>query len=236
MAKAVKKRGFRFPMGRAEMITGLCFTALFITALPVLVELVFRLAWPKASAGAQNVALYILSFIIIIIGFHNYLKQSFRDILDAKLDALGAILLAYIGYYAAAYLMSLLLWLLGAGENPNTSAIFEQVRLNRGQVIVISVLLGPVVEETLFRGVVFGGIRQKSRAAAYIVSFLVFAFYHLWSAVLAGPSWGLLLTALEYLPASLALGWCYERSGSVWGPIILHCLINVVSVTVAWGW
>ena len=38
---------------------------------------------------------------------------------------------------------------------------------------------GEAEVEVLFRGVVFGGLRRKSRLAAYLIAFLVFGFYSL---------------------------------------------------------
>jgi len=39
-----------------------------------------------------------------------------------------------------------------------------------------------------------------------------------------------LLAALQYIPAGIALGWTYEKCNTVWGPIFLHMTINAVSV------
>jgi membrane protease YdiL (CAAX protease family) len=62
----------------------------------------------------------------------------------------------------------------------------------------------------------------------------------LWEYVIAGFNggsfdFGVLINLLDYLPASLALAWSYEKSGSVWSPILLHALINVLSITAVLG-
>ena len=35
--------------------------------------------------------------------------------------------------------------------------------------------------------------------------------------------------ALAYVPAGIALGWTYEKSNTIWGPILLHMAINAIS-------
>jgi membrane protease YdiL (CAAX protease family) len=96
-------------------------------------------------------------------------------------------------------------------------------------MFVTTVLLAPVVEETMFRGALFGSIRLRSRAVAYIVSALAFAAYHLWP-FLFTDMWRVnALYALQYIPASVILAWCYERGNSIWAPITLHALINLLA-------
>ena len=38
-----------------------------------------------------------------------------------------------------------------------------------------------------------------------------------------------LLAALQYIPAGIALGWTYEKSNTIWAPILLHMTINAIS-------
>ena len=88
----------------------------------------------------------------------------------------------------------------------------------------------PLVEESLFRGVVFGSLYRKSRLLAYVGSVGLFCVYHIWQFAAAYGDPALLLYAVQYLPVSIALCWLYERTGSVWSPIFLHMLLNGLSV------
>ena len=78
----------------------------------------------------------------------------------------------------------------------------------------------------------FGAIRTKSRIAAYIVTALLFAVYHLWPYFIAEFAWMDLLYLLQYIPIGLILAWSYERSGTIWTSILVHALINYVAVSV----
>jgi hypothetical protein len=152
------------------------------------------------------------------------------------MDTLTSILICYFVYMISLYAVALFLNIfLDNLENPNDAAVTSMAKLNPNTMIVIGVLLAPIVEEVLFRGVVFGTIRKKSRVLAYIVSALLFAVYHLWEYMLTGFSWDLVLYLLQYIPAGIILCWCYERSKNIWGSVFLHMMINYVSITVSIG-
>ena len=57
-------------------------------------------------------------------------------------------------------------------SNVNDTSIMELTQQNYTLMAIGTVLLVPVVEETLYRGVVFGSLYKRSRVAAYTVSTL----------------------------------------------------------------
>lgn len=230
-------RPFKYPMTKNELLCGCVFLPVYIIILPKLVGLLAAYVNPDIKSDSLYIVFYLVSFIIVFFMFRNFLKSSFSDFIDNKLGTLFSVLSGYLSNNIMIYLVSVLLLVFNTGANPNDEAVIEQIKLNPNTMIAVSVLLGPIVEETLFRGVVFGSIRRRHRTAAYLISFFVFAAYHLWEYFLAyfGTTgffnWNLLLNLLQYLPASLALAWCYERSGTIWSSIFLHMLINALNIT-----
>ncbi len=80
----------------------------------------------------------------------------------------------------------------------------------------------PAVEETLFRGVLYGALRRYAPAgAAALASALIFAGGH--------------LTLVGFLPLALlglVLAWLYERTGSLLVPAVAHGVFNAFSVAI----
>lgn len=227
-------------MTRSETILGLVWIPVHAALLPWLLVLAFQHMLGRSGAAVSdptlNLSYYAVSFIFVFIFFFRYLKTALKDLIDNILPSLQAIVFAYLFNALMLYLLSLLLGAVSADAlSPNTREIIGQTKLNAGTIVVVAVLLAPVVEETLFRGALFGALRTKSRVLAYIVSVLLFAAYHLWRYFLGGFDWTLLLYLLQYVPAGLALAWCYEKSGSLWAPILLHAAINFVSVRILIG-
>ena len=105
----------------------------------------------------------------------------------------------------------------------------DLVLANRYAMMFVTIILAPIIEETLIRGLVFGSLHRTSRALAYVVSCFLFVFMHNWQYFALYPVGSVLLSCLPYIPAAIALGWVYEKSSTIWAPITLHALINAMS-------
>ena len=97
-------------------------------------------------------------------------------------------------------------------------------------MLLIVVFLAPFVEETLFRGLVFGGLKERSRPMAYAVSCALFALLHVWQFAVAGRDPGYFLQMVQYLIPGLVLAWAYDHSGTLWASIGLHAGVNALSL------
>jgi membrane protease YdiL (CAAX protease family) len=88
--------------------------------------------------------------------------------------------------------------------------------------ILLIVIAAPVSEEVCFRGMLFGGLRERlPRVAAALVAGLVFGGLHALTGVTAVPPlivFGFLLSLL------------YEKTGSILPGIVLHMLNNSVAL------
>ncbi|SHI19115.1 hypothetical protein SAMN02745823_03212 [Sporobacter termitidis DSM 10068] len=234
------KTQFKCPMASSERIAGLLYLGVHIFALPWLLTYfytnVLRHMNVVMTGPDLNLVYYIIGFVFVLIFMFRFLRTSFSDLLDNPLRALQSVVLGYLfNYVAVSAVFFLLSFLLKNVVNPNSQEIINQTKLDPNVIIVVAVLLVPIVEETLFRGALFGTLRSKSRLLAYVVSVALFSVYHLWQYFLGGFDWMLLLYLLQYIPAAIALCWCYERSGSIWAPILLHAAINFISIKVTIG-
>ena len=93
-------------------------------------------------------------------------------------------------------------------------------------VVLIAVVAAPLTEELIFRGCLYGILRQVGgRFTAIAVSSLLFALIHGHIPSLAG---------LVILAVGLSL--LYEKTGSLWAPILLHAGFNGLSIygTLQW--
>lgn len=222
---------FRFPMSKTELLPGAIYIPVHIIVLDFLIPMIMKSVAPNAAGYWSSIIYFGVSCLFILVAMHSFMGKSFSDLISCRMDALTGIVTGYFGYYVLRWLLALIFWLVGRGGFPAPAGILSQAPINPGTVTVVAIVLAPIAEEFLFRGVVFGGLRHKSRLLAYTVSFLVFAFYCIWSRFFSGFGWDILIDFLYYLPASLALCWCYEKGGSVWAPVLLHILINILSVS-----
>ena len=89
------------------------------------------------------------------------------------------------------------------------------------------VVLPPIAEETLFRGLVYTGMRSKLRfIPAAILTSLIFSSAHLQLGSGAPPLW---TAALDTFILSLVLCYLREKTGSLWAGIFVHAGKNSVA-------
>jgi len=88
-------------------------------------------------------------------------------------------------------------------------------------VVVIAVIVAPLVEELLFRGI----LQTLLRSYVGRPWLGVFVCAGLFASVHANP---------EHMPAlfvlGIGMGYAYEKSGSLWRPIFIHALFNGTTV------
>lgn len=216
-------------MKPGERLAALIYLPIHVFALPLLLPLIAPYL-PWTGSLALNIIYYVIGFVYVLVIFWRYLRRNF----DTLLDHPGRFLISVFGAYAIEFILSLfltnLLSLLGITMlSPNNAAVSGMAPQGYYKLFAISVFLAPFVEEVLFRGLIFGALVEKHRVLAWIVSVLAFSLYHVWQyAVTDSPL--LLLTAVLYFPASIALNWSYRYSGTIWGPIAYHMLTNCIAM------
>lgn len=105
--------------------------------------------------------------------------------------------------------------------------IFSQAEKLMG--LVALVLLPPIVEEFIFRGFLFGGLRTKMKfVGAALITSTLFAVPHLFAS-----SEGLLWVAgVDTFVLSMVLCYLREKTGALWAPIAVHGIKNAIAYTI----
>ncbi len=237
---AKKSGGLRFPMTDVERAIGWMYVFVHMFAMRYVLSALNKHVFPglgfTLSAGWLDFLYYAVGFVFLAGFLFHFLKESFADMCGRLADTLIAVLVGFVVYELFSGLINYVLALLFTRADAAAAAADHAQRLNPGKLALVGLLLAPVVEETLFRGVVFGTLRGKSAILATVVSVFFFAFYFVWQDMVFSFTPGVFLTLLRYVPAGLVLAWAYNHSHTVWAPIFLHILINCVTVTVRIGY
>lgn len=181
--------------GDGDLSTGTNVVVQLATALGfLLVPMAIAARWGAASVGEAPRRLGV---------------RGFRpSALKWMLAAIGAYLL-FSGVYVALF---------GAPEQEDIAESFGTLPL---QILLIAIA-APVSEEVCFRGMLFGGLRERlPRLGAALISALIFGGLHA-------------LTGLSAVPPLIAFGFIlcllYEKTGSIVPGIVLHMLNNSVAL------
>lgn len=224
---------FKLNMSKAARILGWCYLPLHLFVLPLLLNIFSFVSGTGLSDRTINVIYYGVGTAYILLFLRSYLRADFDTLLDHKIGNFLCLLSGYFFDILLSYAAIIALELIvGSVVNPNEEAIDTMAQSDYSAVFGLTVFLAPVVEETLFRGVVFGTLREKSRVLAYAVSVLLFSFYHIWQYAIAYSDASLFIYMIQYIPVSFVLAWLYDRSRTIWVPIIFHMLINALALVV----
>jgi hypothetical protein len=116
--------------------------------------------------------------------------------------------------------------LLGGMKNPQGCSISQAFGAEPYLAVISLAVIAPVVEEIVFRGFIYGGLRTRLGVAiSVIVSAAIFALAHTFS---VGGS--ILLLGPSLFVAGVALALVYERTRSLVPGMVLHASFNLIAV------
>lgn len=224
------RRSWRSQMTASEGQRGAVFFLLYLLVFPRLNAWVQRVLMGDGEAlvAEANVIYYLFLFIITLFVFWGFLRKDLEQLLDWLPENLFGVVLGLALAGGAALLLRQIPFL---PVNPISRQYAEEFAAAPTATLVLILVLIPVVEETLYRGLFFGQLRGYSRTLAMWVSILFYTLAHVWRYALeVGDILYLLPLALLSLPMSIALTWCYDNGGSVWSCVVLHGALNGLSL------
>lgn len=188
--------------------------------------IVWRLVSPKGFVNVLMQGMHLLLVLFVLIQFGRFeLKKMVYYVIPPKRVFFFWI---YAGIGLTAYYLPLN-FSEGIGPQP-PDFVFEYLCL-----FIARVVLAPIEEELLYRGLLYGTIRTKyGKFKAYIISILIFVFSHrhLWPYIIEGY-WDLFfmyliaLTVLAYF-----LTYLYESKRSLLLCMAFHSSANInVTIT-----
>ena len=226
-----KNYSFSGNLTNQETIGGFCYMAFQFLLLGDLLGWINGYLQNPLNTAELNFTFYLVNFIAVLLIFNDFLSKALRHAVRHLAILCQAVILGLAAYYASVYVLD---WAIGLlvphFSNYNDQAVIDLLRGNYFLTFAGTVILVPLAEETLFRGLIFRNLYGKSRWAAYIVSILAFAVIHIIGYIGQYSAVELLMAFLQYMPAGLCLAWAYTRADSIFAPIVIHAAINFVSI------
>ena len=225
-------------MNHTERLAGTIFFVVYLLVMPLLAQRLFSLFAllldTQIGAELQNALYYYLLFAATLIIFHRYIGHTTSRLLDNLDRAAVTLFLGLLIFYGANELLYRVFHVFfHSRANLNDVTIAAQVNAAPRTTALIVIFLAPFVEEILFRGLVFGCLREKSAVVGYAVSALLFAFLHVWTFALSSWDASYFALMLQYLAPGLVFAWAYDRSGTLWTSILLHAIVNALALYVS---
>lgn len=183
------------------------------------------------SQPQVNILFFTVNFLAVLWIFRNYLLAQIASL--PKL--FGRIVLASIGGFVAYWILNILMtWLIFSLDphffSINDATIQKLAAEDFYPMLFGTVILVPITEECLFRGLVFRGLYDHGPVLAWSISIAVFSAIHIVGYIGAYPSHTILLCFLQYIPAGICLAGAYRLGGSLLSPILIHAAVNLIGM------
>lgn len=190
-----------------------------IIGLPVL----FAMGYERTEAmGIWTISSFTICLIVVLLILRTAPKTTLRNKSKASVGAsigwaIGGIFLAYFSQIIAATI-EMYIFRIDPGSE-NTEAILALIK-SLPLVIVVSSIFGPILEEIIFRKIIFGSLYKKMNFFfAGLISSVIFAVVHMDFTHI------LLYTAMGF-----AFAFLYVRTKRIIVPIIAHISMNTFVV------
>ncbi|HIW33556.1 MAG TPA: CPBP family intramembrane metalloprotease [Candidatus Paenibacillus intestinavium] len=167
--------------------------------------------------GLYYIAIYPQRLTWSILGLRRFPMAHWKTILltTAFLMIVGTLVLIVTSYFG------------NATENSKTDSLMQNINLFTLAIALISAaVISPIYEEIFYRGFIYCWLRNRiGVGGGMIVSAFIFMIAHY-------PTTNTM--PLNFLDG-LVLAWIYERTGSIWPAVIVHGLINGLTIVIAVG-
>jgi len=140
------------------------------------------------------------------------------------------IIAAMVMLWGSIFFSLIIETLSGQTDSLNQSMLVELFKDNRLAIMVQAMIFAPVVEEIIFRGVIYRHFKKAGRyLIPLIVSTLMFASLHSLNAIFL-KQWADLWFIPMYGFMSLVLTYTYEKTQNLYSSILLHFINNTISI------
>ena len=217
---------------RQENLLGYIYLAFSHILLADLIAIVAYYWGYPISLPVLNIVYFLVNFISIVAIFHRFLGSSLQAAWKNIPKCLISVVLGFGVYYWGTILLSFVItWIDPNFANVNDQAITDIAQEYPRLIGFCTVFLVPVVEETLYRGLIFQQLQRKHRLLAYIISAAVFSSIHIVGFIGSANWLTLILCSMQYLPAGIGLAWAYERADTIVAPILIHMIVNQIGMS-----
>lgn len=182
---------------------------------------------PTIDLGVKDASLVsLLVFLLLLksagalfLGKRLGLLEGFKTL--SSLKAWGMIGLTYLGIYIVTRIGAMIMMWEGVSNSTNQATI-ENLHMNPFVLITFTVIMAPIVEELVFRGILMGRVFNPDSIVGLILSSLLFGLAHMPNSI---GVW------IVYAGMGFALGTAYRKFQKLEYCIMAHMINNTIAVS-----
>ena len=205
------------------------YAAQFIVGIPMLIILGSEALKTPLTATVFSTLVYTLSFLFLLLTF-KHLKPlkapvtrnelGFKDLVT--FSDIGLAIAGFFGYLAFSAILTALFsvfpWF---NLTENQPLLYSTLisPLNKVFAAIALIVFGPILEEVIYRGLIYGKLRKKhSLITSVLIVSILFGFLH--------GQWNV---GVDVFALSVVACLMRETTGTIYAGIILHVLKNTIA-------
>jgi len=179
-------------------------------------------------------SVFAISFLCL---YRRRIKECIQNIKqDTKMTYLKHIGVALAFIIITMVASAIILSCFGVGDSANDEAIADSISKNGLVTLLTVVLLGPFVEELVFRGEIYSLLRgEKGNTlrciVANIVTSLIFAIYHCDVSFWLVFDVEQILSVIPLFFAGIGYSYVQEKSSNIICSVVTHIIMNLISLS-----
>ena len=182
---------------------------------------------PTIYLGVKDIRLVCLLIFVLLLmsagalflGKRLGLLEGFKTL--SSLNAWGMIGLTYLGIYIVTRIGAMVMMMEGVSNSTNQATI-ENIHMNPFVLITLTVIMAPIVEELVFRGILMGRVFNPDSIVGLILSSLLFGLAHMPNSI---GVW------IVYAGMGFVLGTVYRKCQKLEYCIMAHMINNSIAVS-----
>lgn len=207
-------------MNKESILKRFLYLLLAFLILIIIQGLTIDLGVKDASLVCLLVFLLLLkSAGALFLGKRLGLLEGFKTL--SSLKAWGMIGLTYLGIYIVTRIGAMVMMWEGVSNSTNQE-IIENAHMNPFVLITITVIMAPIVEELVFRGILMGRVFNPDSIVGLILSSLLFGLAHMPNSI---GVW------IVYAGMGFVLGTVYRKCQKLEYCIMAHMINNTIAVS-----
>lgn len=192
----------------------------------------FSLSWDMNTVNCYlNVIVDFSILLIVGLIMKDMIIDQLRDFKkDIKGNLLYGCVIGTVLIYLLGFVGGVITLLFGGNSTSENQQLIEAITIvHPFWMTLTAVVMAPMLEEFIFRGIVFGWVYEWSPKLAHLISAFVFGFMHVMTAILSGniSEW---VQIFSYFFMGMALSFLYEKRNNIFVPMLTHSMNNLISM------
>jgi len=204
------------------------YFALYPFILVFMIDLVGLDIW--LTNGIIDIVYSLLMLVASVYLTRDLLLRSINVLAEHPIKTFKVILTTFSFMLFSSFILNYIIsYLSGLGDSANQTFIIDLFKDYPYLIIIQALVYAPIVEEIMFRGLIFGSLSKKSIPLAMVVSSLLFGLAHVYESLLTGN-----FADLWFIPTYAMLGYflnrAYLKSGTIVSSMALHFMNNALGI------